>query len=253
MIWDGKTVFTLLGYKPLTAISTDWTQVSDGGWKATDRGVAQDSFSANVIFRGPRTELVDLETALDDNRCEFTATFGQGEEVFGMDLDYSSSYLITVTEYGTIQQEQFDAWTLNLTIRLFTPVFLSVTGSLASLRLGSFLTVQNSEFDIKKYFSYTSNPFYTDRGTDPGIFEAEFTQTCLEMKAIRRYLLLTNRTSSFAFPAFPNVTTPFGSRMPTVASGQLFTWIIFWEDLGRANYTDWGIRIRFARDREIPE
>lgn len=249
MIWDGKTVFTLWGYKPVTKQKIKWSQVSDGGWRAVDRGTSQDSFSANVIFRGPRTELVDLETVLSDNRCEFTITLGQGEEIFGMDLDYSGPYVVTVTEYGTIQQEEFDSWTLNLTIRLFTPVFLDVTGSLDLLRLGSFRTIQNSQFDIVKYFSYTSIPFYTDRETDPGIFEAEFTQTCFEMKQIRRYLLSTNRTGSFAFPNFPNVTTPFGSRM---GSSSLFAWIIFWEDLGRANYTDWGLRIRFARDRDIP-
>lgn len=246
MDWAGSTVLTLFGYKPITRPAIKWHQISNGNWRGSDRGASEDIFSANVIFQGSRADLVILESMLDSNRNEFNATFGTGEEVFGADIDYSSAIQVTVTDYGQIGQLAYDKWGMNLTLRAYQPTFLSVTESLACLRLSSFVSQQYSKFDLTKQFTYDEVSVFNDHASDPGFFEGVFTQKTFEMKQIRRYLLNTLRNGSATpFPSFGGITTPFGSREGT---GPFTFRVIEWEDLGRPNLVDWNLRIKFARE-----
>jgi len=246
MDFDGTSVFTLWNWTPDTRPAIKWHQVANGSWRGSDRGAAEDVFEAAVTFEGPRSELEDLETFLDNNRRNFDATFGEGEEVFGADIDYSSSIQITVVEYGEIMQLGFDKWGMPLKLRAKSPSFLSVSGSLDCLRLSSFASSQFSEFDITKQFTYDELAYFNDHASDPGFFHGEFTQTTFEMKQIRRYFLDTIRNGSDSpFPDFGGITTPFGYREGT---GPFTFRIIEWQDLGRPNFTDWKLRIKFARE-----
>ena len=246
MEWDGTTVYTLFGYIPDTRPAIKWHQISNGNWRGNDRGASEDIFEANVIFQGDRDALEDLEGVLDSNRNEFSATFGDGEEVFGADIDYSSALQVTVIDYGKIQQLGLHKWGMNLKLRAYQPTFLTVTESLSCLRLSSFLSDQYSDYDITKQFTYDEVSYFNDHAADPGFFEGEFTQTNYEMKQIRRYLLNTLRNGSASpFPDFGGITTPFGYREGT---GPFTFRVIEWQDLGRPNLVDWTIRIKFARE-----
>lgn len=246
MDFAGSTVYTLWNYKPETIPAIDWQQVANGNWRGSDRGAGEDAFGANVIFEGPRTELQTLETMLAANRQAFNATFGVGEEVFGADIDYSSAIQVTVLDYGKISQLGFDKWGMRLSLRAYQPSFVSVSASLADLRLSSHVSDQFSEFDITKVFTYDDISYFNNHEADPGIFEGQFTQTTEEMKKIRRYLLNTLRNGSAnPFPTFGGITTPFGYREGT---GPFTFRVIDWEDLGRPNFIDWGLRIKFARE-----
>lgn len=246
MDFDGTTVLTLFGWSPDTRDSIKWHQVSNGNWRGSDRGALEDVFEANVNFMGPRADLVNLESSLDSNRYEFDAIFGDGEEIFGADIDYSSAISVTVVNYGKIQQLGFGKWSMPLKLRAHQPTFLSVSGSLACLRLSSFVSTQESKFDLTKQFTYDELTYFNDHVADPGVFEGEFTQNTFEMKQIRRYLLNTLRNASATpFPTFGGITTPFGSRE---GAGPFTFRIVDWQDLGRPNLTDWKLRIKFARE-----
>jgi hypothetical protein len=246
MDFDGSTVYTLYGYKPDTLPAIDWHQISNGNWRGSDRGASEDIFMADVIFEGPRTELETLESFLDGDRYEFDATFGTGEEVFGADIDYSSAISVTVINYSKISQLGYNKWGMRLKLRAYQPAFLSVSESLAELRLSSHVSDQYSEFDLTKNFSYDETTFFNDHAADPGFFEGVFTQTTDEMKAIRRYLLNTLRNGSASpFPSFGGITTPFGYREGT---GPFTFRVVEWEDMGRPNFRDWILKIKFARE-----
>jgi hypothetical protein len=246
MIFDASTVYTVYGYRPDTRPAIKWQPIANGNYRGSDRGAGEDVFEARVVFEGPRTELEILETFLAANRTNFEATFGEGEEIFGADIDYSSQIQVTIVDYGEISQLGFDKWGMALRLRAYKPTFLTVSESLEDLRLSSHRSEQNSEFDITKIFSYDEKGFFSDHASDPGIFEGDFTQTTDEMKRIRRYLLNTLRNGSASpFPTFGGITTPFGFREGT---GPFTFRVIEWRDMGRPNFIDWKLRIKFARE-----
>jgi len=245
MILAGSTINIPWNYKPVTNISVTWEQKSDGNWRAVDRGISQDSYMADIVFQGVRSQLEGLETALDSNRNEFTATFGSGEEIFGADVDHSGNQTVTVTKYGGIRRISNPFWEMPLTLKLISPSFVSITGTLENITLQSFQSNQFSEFDITREFTYDQVGNHLDQERDPGYFSAEFEQTHTQMQEIRTYIRSTNRTGSLTFPTINGVSTPFGYREGT---GPFTVRLIEWEDLGRKNLLDWGLRLKFARE-----
>jgi len=243
MIWPGtKTVYTPWGYRPITLLSTSWIQQANGNWSADDRGTAQDVYESAISFKGPESELSELETILANNRENFSITCGGGEEVFGADIDYSSALDVSVIKYGDISRISKAQYSMPMRLRLFSPSFTG-SASIADLRLQSFRYKPNSDFSITKNFTLNGSATYIDEETDPGFFEAEFLQTHDEMKAIRRYLTTTARTAAISYPSF-GVSKPFGQRVGAY-SGNVK--IIKWEDLGRRNYINWGLRLTMVR------
>ena len=242
MNWGGNTIYTEWNYRPLTKLAIKWSKTADGNWTSLDRGATEDVYESSILFRGPESELSDLETFLGNNRNAFDITVGTGEEIFGADVDHSGTLSVTVTDYGEIKRASFGAYTMPLRLRLFSPSFTG-SASFSNLRIDDFNYQAGSSFDITKSFSYDGSATYMDGETDPGIFAATFRQTHAEMKEIRRYLTTTARTASVSFPSF-GVSEPFGQRMGT---GPFNTKIIKWEDMGRSNLIDWRINITFSR------
>lgn len=253
MILTSGTVYLPWGYKPVTKPAIKWIQKADGNWSGVDRTASADIFDADIIFKGPKTELKDLEDDLNSNRASNLAvTFSTGEEVFGADIDHTEikvdSSSVRILDYGEPKRVSFAQYVMSLRLRLKTPVYTG-SASLSALRLTSYAHQAGSEFDVWSLFSLDGNPVADfDHGTDPGIFIGNFTQTHTEMKNIRRYLLTTaraNTLSSFDFSAF-GVDEPFGQRYS--GEGSSFNVkIIDWKDLGRKNFIDWGLQITFAR------
>jgi len=249
MIWDGLTVLIEWGYRPRTTPAIKWHQRSDGNWRGSDRGPGEDIFSADITFRGPKSELTDLETVLNDNRGEFDATFNSGEEIFGADIDHTGTREIIVTRYGKIRHAAFKVFEMSLTVRLHNPVLKVVTGDFSKLRTFDHTDTRETVFELSKYFSYDNNSFIIDRlsndGDEPGMFVARFTQNRDEMPAIRRYLLNDARAKQIPFPTFGGIIHPFGTR---AGIGPFNCRIIKWEDLGRRGLCDSDLSITFARD-----
>jgi len=249
MIWDGKTVLILWGYVPQTNIAISWHRRADGNWRGCDRTADEDVYLADVIFRGPIAELTDLETVLDDNRKNFNATFNIGEEIFGADVDHSGTISVIVTKYGKIRKTSFKVFEMSLTLRHTNPMFKSDVPDFTKLRKSSHQDTRETEFQLRKLFTYDQNAFILDHlsndGDEPGTFTAQFSQTIKEMPAIRRFLTVTARATKIVFPTFDNLTFPFGTR---AGSGPFNARVIRWADLGRQIFFDWGLSITFARD-----
>ncbi len=249
MVWNGKNVFTLWGYKPETQLALKWHRRSDGNWRACDRTIDEDVYQANVVFRGPIAELTDLETVLNDKRKEFNATFNDGEEIFGADVDHTGTIPIIVTKYGKIRKADFKVFEMPLTVRMLNPKFKTVSPDFTKLRKATHADTRETEFELSKLFTYDQAGFVIDHlsqdGTEPGTFTAQFAQTKDEMPAIRRYLTLTARATKIPFPTFDGLSFPFGTR---AGPGPFQCRVIKWDDLGRQDFCDWNLSITFARE-----
>lgn len=249
MIWDGKTVLILWGYKPITDIAIKWHKLSNGNYRGCDRTADEDIYLASVIFRGPESELTDLNTVLNDNRKNFNATFNSGEEIFGADVEHSGTISVIVVDYGKIRQVDFKIFEMALTLRHTNPMFKSVTPDFTRLRTANHTNNRQTDFELKKLFTYDNQAFIVDHlsndGDESGMFTARFSQTTAEMPAIRRYLTVTARATKIVFPTFGGITQPFGSR---AGSGPFNCRVIKWNDLGRQDFCDWNLSMTFARD-----
>jgi len=247
MIWDeSDIVYTLWGYRPLTTPATKWIRISNGNWRATDRGPVEDIYEADIVFRGPESEMVTLAEVLDAKRTVFNVQCGKGEEIFGADIDYSDLIVVTVVRYGQMKRAGKAFWSIPLKLRLRGPEFIG-SASMDNLRLASFNYTADSNYDMTKLFTYEGRANYLRSWVDTGIFSATFKQTFEEMKAIRRYLLTTGRTDAVPFPASIGVDKPFGERMGT---GPFNCRIIDWKDSGRPALDECNISIKFAREFE---
>ena len=244
MLWDGRTVLTVYGYRPVTTPAIKWTQLSNGNWTASDRTSVEDVYESEVIFQGTFAELTDLETSLGNNRTDFICFCSDGEEIFGADISYTTQFTVTVTKYGTIKQTGFKLFQMAIKLRMITPVFKTAAADFSKLRLSSHANTRTHEFDITKKFSYNQIGYSVDHEVDAQTFSGHFTQTTAEMGPIRRYLLTTARTAAVSFPSFGNITYPFGYR---AGNSSFNVKVIKWADTGRTDFNNWGLRMTFAR------
>ncbi len=266
MLLDGTdAAYLVWGYSPRTKPSIQWIQKANGNWSGSDRGTSYDIFESDVVFKGPESELSDLESWFGTARgTNLTATFSTGEEIFGADINHGifvpDSATFIAVDYGKIQKVSFGQYTFPVRFRVdyvakaAQASFFTGSAAISSLRLTGYTYQAGSEFDYTHKFYKITQPNTSgvlfDQASDPGIFVGNFTQTHAEMKAIRRYLLTTaraNTLSSFDFSAF-GVSEPFGQRMGT---GPFNVKIIDWKDTGRKNLIDWGLQITFARVQTV--
>jgi len=249
MIWDGKTVLIQWGYKPQTEIAIKWHKLANGNWRGCDRTADEDVYESSVVFRGPESELTDLQSVLNDNRKNFDATFNSGEEIFGADVDHTGTISIMAFPTGKIRQADFKVFELSVTVRLLNPMFKSVVPDFTKLRTSTHQNIRETEFELKKLFTYDGEAFVVDHlsndGDESGTFTAQFTQKIDEMPAIRRFLTVTARATKIVFPTFGGITKPFGTRAGT---GPFNCRVIRWNDLGRQTFCDSNLSITFARD-----
>jgi len=244
MVLGGYNVLIEWGYVPITKPAIAWHRAGNGNWKASDRGAAYDTYEADVNFRGTFAEMQDLEQAIFDSRDTVTATFSTGEEIFGADIDLAGNITVSITDPGATEQVGYDVYTRTMRLRLAQAPSFTGTAAITSLRLASFQSTQMTDVDTVKDFAWDKTAFLHDLHTDPGIFEADFTQTHAEATAIRRYLLTTGRASAVAFPSI-GIDYPFGYA---AGSGPFTCKVVEWSDTGRKNYIEWGFHIKLARE-----
>jgi hypothetical protein len=232
------------GYKPITDTAITWSQLSNGNWRGVDRGQAADIYQSQISFVGTESELSDLETFLNSNRVSFSATITEKEAIFGANIDYSSPLTVYVSDYSDVKRISFNQYAMELRLLLDSPTFATITPLLSVLKVASYTSTQQTNFTIKNHVTYDGEFNLYDSLVDDGFFECIFTQTLAEMKQIREYLRTTARASTITFPTISGIDKPWGQRTGTPTNCK----IISWEDLGRINYIDYGIKLKFARE-----
>lgn len=248
MILDGQIIYFLGNFKPVTKPAIKWATVSSGNYRGSDRGTGEDIYMSDITFKGTIGELATLETALNDNRTEFDITCGTGEEIFGMDIDYSGALTVSVESYGKIRKTAFMVFEMNLRLRLVdTPSFIG-NAAITALRKASHQDTRESVYDVEKKWTYDrvlfASDHYSSSKQSTGTYQAQFSQTNDEMKAIRRYLLTTARATTINMPSFDDMDYPFGN---VAGTGPFTVKVINWSDGGRIDPLEWGLSLTFAR------
>lgn len=238
------TVYALWGYKPVVKPAIQWIRCADGNYRATDRGISEDVYEANIVFKGPESEMIGLAQILDGERTNFQITCGKGEEIFGADINHAIPLDVIVVRYGQMKRVSFSEYSVPLTLRLRNINYVG-TPSLSSLRLRNWNYTADSDYNITKLFSYDNGSKYISSNTDFGFFRASFRQTFEEMKSIRRYLLTTARTAAISFPTQCGIPYPFGYRK---GPGPFTCKVVKWDDGGRPEYNTANLKIDFAME-----
>lgn len=200
--------------KPAIDPAILWVQDSAGNWNGSDRGAAQDVYTAEVTFMGIESEIDAVESLLESNREGVTlAAFAS--PVFAPNVDHTGSISATVASLERRRHLAYAAgaskgvYELDATLRAISPTLLGTTPSLATLNLQEGFEGSKS-YEVGKAFTYNQTAVYSDHKSDIGRFVGTFRQTVEETQAILAYLLTTARAASIAVPTLGNVTYLWG-------------------------------------------
>lgn len=82
-----------------------WRRLAGGKLVAPDRGASFDKIRAKVKANLPVAQFEDFVAYLASESAEDTlqATLGEGEEIFGCELDYSNPYAVHLESIGSLQ------------------------------------------------------------------------------------------------------------------------------------------------------
>jgi hypothetical protein len=192
-----------------------WAEDSAGFWQPCDRGTDGDFYNARVTAFGTKSEMENFADWIEANgRGTFTITDLDGI-VFAPIVNQAGTLSATIIDLERLQRtftapggEGIDEVTF--TLRAVQPALVSSpAASLESLRLQEQFEHDKSTSVLKDFFQ-DGGAVSFDLGHDTGRFLGKFLQTTYEAKAILRYLMGTNRTAAFAFPALEGVDYPFG-------------------------------------------
>lgn len=207
--------------KPVTQVALDWKQTADDNWVAVDRGASNDIYQSEIVFYGTELEVTDIIDSFESNRIGGTHYFtlsqfnGVDDQIFGADIDYSSSIDVTIVKWGKRKQKQFKSWTWTCTMQMIEdPYVYSGSPSLPTLKplIGY---RGDATWTILKTDTYDNTFTYIDYDKDTGIFEGIFVMDNTDMKAFRRYLLSTIRGNNITISSIAGVSDPFGTRQST--------------------------------------
>jgi hypothetical protein len=214
--------FTLLRFrsKPKTTIALKWQQVANGNWVSVDRGASVDIYQSEITTYGTETEINNIINQFEANRQGGTNYFtidqfnGVDDQLFGADIDYSSTLNVTVVKFKKRRQKNFKVFKFDFTLQLTSTYSYSGTPSLPSLKVQIGYT-GSSNWDIDKQDSYSNSFTYIDHNADIGILQGTLLMTQTEMKAFKRYIMSTIRGGNMVISSIGGVTYPFGPKRGT--------------------------------------
>jgi hypothetical protein len=234
-------------FRPRTDYALGWAQVSDGNWKASDRGAASDVYASSFEVYGKYAKLKTVLDAIQVNRTNAAPndltieSVTTGEQIFGADVDYSTHTHIAITKMGRIKQQSWKGFSLDMEARALSPSF---TGS-ASLPALSYVSVGyegDRDMTLSPRFAYDNTATYIDESADAGTLTMVVTLTVANMRNLRRYLA-TVRGAAFNMASPGGVAYPFGPRGDT---GTISVKCIDFEDMGMWGIAWWRAKLKLA-------
>jgi hypothetical protein len=237
-------------YKPFAQPTIEpaihWFRNSAGRMDGRDFGAGQDKFLCEMTFENTPEAIDDLVATLITAGTGTVILSGitEGMAPFGPLVDYEQEIEAVIDR---VSERKFPTLgrmsTVSARIRAVAPALLSVTPSLATLRLQPNYEA-NDNLDLPTAFTYSQAAHRLDRGVSSGRFTGRFVQTTVEARAVLAYLLVTARANVITFPAL-DVTYPFGQAGAGSDGCKITKW-----SLRRLNLSMWEFRITFDQDLE---
>jgi hypothetical protein len=232
------------GYRPETQLALKWHELSGGKFVASDRGTSNDKYFANIIASGTIAQVQALEDHLNTNKNQvLTMDADGGEEIFGAEVDHSSSLSVVMVEKGNLNRIDFTNATLRLKFFLNqSPTLVADTATLANIEYA---------YQYRTDRDYHLNPLYHQVGNtvdlqyrnyDTPIFEISLRLLHQQQQEVRKYITQTARGTAITWPSVTFDVFPTDYSEPHTVR------IVDWEDGGRENTEFWNLRIKLIRE-----
>jgi hypothetical protein len=201
-------------YKIDTTLDVQYYQLSNGNYTAITRGSDADIYNTSIKTYGTEAYISGvitmLDTAFNTSGLLTMSGFSSDETLWGDNIDYTAPLSGIVTEYGMLEQNSLNVYSLSLNIRLLDPVF---TGSASLPDFTTSCVSIGYKADIIRSFSisdtYYGSVTLNNMLRDAGMFTGLFNLTRDEVKGLRQWLRL-NRTDTTTIIGLNGVSGLFG-------------------------------------------
>ncbi len=245
MVIAGITCYANRWPKPDTRLALEWTKTDPVRWRATNRPASNDQYFADIEIWDTETVVNALYTALKNpaNYGAVTVNLGTGDEqyIFGADVTCTQA---TVDNYGTpTEAGSFKMFSFKLRLKALNPSFTG-TAEWPDEMYAQAGWKAGQSWELSKLTSFNNTMTYQNNNSGEGVFEGLFLLLTDGMRKARRNIA-TIRGQQTTFPEV-GIDNPFGATLPSFTGS--YVRIIEWEDLGRLNYSLWGLRIKLSYD-----
>lgn len=200
--------------KPSIDWSLEWVLASSKNHYCSDRGAAQDVYSAEFTLYDTEDALNNLQNVLASSRYQVTMS-DFGEALFAPNVNHTGSINASIMARGIRKAMGFAAgggelFEMRCKATAIQPTKLSLTPSLSVLRLQHGYEADKS-FEARAGFSYDQTVRYTDTADDVGIFNFKGLQSTAELQQVLAYILASpDRGVAFTMPTIAGEPYPFG-------------------------------------------
>ena len=196
--------------------SFNWFEMSDGSWKAADRGQAYDHTVATINLHGKEPYINTVISGFITNQ-EDTAEVnisGLAVPIFGNHVDYDQPITAVLQEYNLKEQKSLNGYSLDLTLLGDTMSYSSYDLSIPELKLLEigYESEQERMFNVNPTYSNGNNSGSIDvtrTNNDRGKFKGRFKLSNAELGQLLNFQKV-NRTAAFDMPNIYGVQYPFG-------------------------------------------
>lgn len=197
-------------------LSLNWFKMSDGSYRASDRGFENDHISSKITLHGKNDYIDNIITELKNNqesdgKLVLTNIL---TPIFGNNIDYTQSCTAVLKNITLKEQDSFNSFNLEIELETDTLVYKTYTLTLPNLSCVKHGYTGDTELQFITNTSYQNannsgiiniNTF----GNDNGVFKGTFTFTYDELGQLLNFQRI-NRSASFNLPIISGVNYPFG-------------------------------------------
>lgn len=232
-------------YEYQIQMSQNWLQISDGSWRASDRGEAEDTYTSTVKYYGREDYINSIITGMkadqETGEIEFV---NLPEPIFGNHVDYTQGVKGVVLDAGFRAQGSLNAYGLEVVYEATQLSFIATPIELPDLtcvRIGySGDTIQKFNVNSSMVNGWNSgSSVISTKDNDHGRFVGTFQLNYNEMAQLLNFWRL-NRANDFDLPVFGGIEYPFGvlagntglrARMKSISNIQRVSYILWYVDI----------------------
>lgn len=244
---DGITSFYLYvnSFQPETILSIQWEKLSDNNYVAVDRGASSDEYISEITIIGTETKINQFITEIEANRASGNNVItlsnfsNTDDQLFGMDIDYTSDITATIVGYGKRPQRTLNSWQYRFKLKAISYTLQS-SPSLPTLspEIGY---SSYSDRTILKIDSYDGTFYYSDSESDTGVFDGVFELFTSDAESFKSYLCQTVRGGTMTL-SLSGADYPLGPNRPT---GSIDTKVLEFKE-EQVNINRWRYTLKLA-------
>lgn len=207
-----------------TELALRFFDLYNGGKGFVDRGVEEDSYKSIITVHGTKDQILTFLRELELNRDKRPqenpnkisnvielSGFNISEKIFGADIDYSRSIVVTPIISSRVQRT-INTWSVDLELISQDITFLEpILPTFPKINFVSNDFMADFNNSINKQFSLNNFFWIRDHNSDSGGFSGTIQFSQKEMVRVRSFHR-TNRGLTFDLPTIDGIEEVFGIR-----------------------------------------